>query len=199
MMETAGGERKRPRPSFLGMYNRLSALFHCKKLARPFIITILLALPLIRAVPIQLSIQKGGAWTATATSPTVAGTDYSTTMYTSAVDQTTLEITRNPGGWMSGGTGWIVTVHKIDTTWNANLELWIQRTSDGTPTGNLSGGPGLNVYLHVLTATDQEFFRCASQTAVKNIDCQLEIRNVSVMTVATPSNLTTVVYTVTEY
>ena len=162
-------------------------------------VMILALLPLAQSMPIAIVISTGsGGWTVSATGkPTVAGNNFSTTTYTSATNQTVLRVNRNPGGWMTGGKGWIVYVHKNDTaTWNGNLQLWIRRTNNPAP--GLSGGPGLNVYTQ-LTSTDQEFFRCTSQTQVTNIRCQLEIRGASANVLVQPSDVTSVVYTVTEY
>ncbi len=161
---------------------------------------VLLFVPILPAAPIQILITTGGTgWTVSTTGdPTIAGMDFSTATYTSGTGQTVLRINELPGGWMGGGTGWIVYVRKTDTSWNSNLGLWIRRTNGGQPAGNLSGGPGLNVYMQV-TNTDQELFRCVTQTEVRNIRCQLEIRGVSARYLITPSNVTSVIYTVTEY
>ncbi len=162
------------------------------------IAALLLVLATAPALPIVLAIKTGGDWTLNvppADLPTVPGRDMSVTTYTSPNPQTTLEVNKNPGGWMAGGTGWRVTVHRgAPESWHSNLHLYIQRTSAGNPGGNLIGN--LNVYQEV-TGTDTLFFSCASQTAVGSIDCQFQITGVSVVVGMT--NSTTVIYTVTEY
>ncbi len=153
-----------------------------------------LTLAAVPAVPINLNLTTGD-WTVTvppADLPTVPGTDISVSTFTSAANQVVFDIRRNPGGWMTGGTGWIVTVHRgAPETWHANLHLFIRRTSADA---NLVGP--LNVYQEV-TGTDQEMYRCNTQTAVQNIAHQLEIRGVSA--VIGQVNSTTVYYTVTEF
>jgi hypothetical protein len=123
-----------------------------------------------------------------------AGLNFTTTTYTSAANQTTIRVN---APFTGGLTGWIVYVSRTYTaTWGPNLQLWIQRTNGGTPAGNLVGP--LNVYQQV-TNVATEFFRCNTQTAVRTIRCQLQIRNVSAPNLVTPSDLTTITYTVTEF
>jgi hypothetical protein len=150
------------------------------------------------AFPIALVISTGGAgWTVTipaSPSPvTAAGLDFTTTMYTSAANQTVLRVN---APFTTGLTGWIMYVRRTYTsTWGANLQLWIRRTNAGT--GGTLVGP-LNVYQQV-TDVDAEFFRCNTQTAIRNIRCQLQIRSVSAPNLVTPSDATSVIYTVTEF
>jgi hypothetical protein len=151
------------------------------------------------AVPLALVISTGaGGWTVTipaAPSPVpAAGRDFTTTTYTSAANQTVLRVN---APFTGGMTGWRVTVSRTYTaTWGANLQLWIQRTNNGTPAGNLVGP--LNVYQQI-TNVPTELFRCNTQTAVRTIRCQLQIRGVSAPNLVTPSDVTSVTYTVTEF
>lgn len=143
---------------------------------------------------IQLLISSGGDWTvavpAVPSPVAAAGNDLSVSVYTSPSNQTILSIAAP-----FTMTGWIVYVRRDDTSWNPDVEVWIQRTSTGTPGGSLSGG---SIY-QMITDIDTELFRCGSQTAVSDIQCQLEIRGVSVSNVLTPINLTDILYTVVEY
>jgi len=149
--------------------------------------------------PLQIVISTGaGGWTITipaAPSPVpAAGRNFTTTTYTSAANQTVLRVN---APFTGGLKGWIVYVHRTYTaTWGPNLHLSIQRTNAGTPTGNLVGP--LNVYQQI-TNVDTELFRCNTQTAVRNIRCQLQITGVSAPLLTTPNDLTSVTYTVTEF
>jgi hypothetical protein len=160
---------------------------------------LLLVLSTPPASPIAIVISTGAAgWTVTipaAPSPVpAAGRDFTTTTYTSATNKTVLRV-NSP--FTGGMTGWIVYVRRTYTaTWGANLHLWIRRTSNGTPAGHLVGP--LNVYQEIKNV-DAEFFRCTTQTQVTTIRCQLQITGVSAPVLATPNDLTSVTYTVTEY
>jgi hypothetical protein len=148
---------------------------------------------------IQINITSGGAgWTynvPTARLPTVPGANMTTTTYTSGTAQTALSITQNPGGWRPGGTGWIISVHKVDVNWNSNLTLSMRRRGNGTPAGNLVGS---TAYFAVPNGpTEAELVRCNTQTAVSAINCQFRIQNVTVIVGTT--NQTMMYYTVTEF
>jgi hypothetical protein len=164
----------------------------------------LVALPLLllaaqssRALQIVISTGAAG-WTVTipaAPSPVpAAGRDFTTTTYPSATNQTVLRV-NSP--FTGGLTGWIVYVRRTYTaTWGPNLHLWIRRTSNGVPAGRLVGP--LNVYQEI-TNVNTELFRCNTQTQVTTIRCQLQITGVSAPVLATPNDLTSVTYTVTEF
>jgi hypothetical protein len=161
------------------------------------LILCVVAAPPSRALQIVISTGAAG-WTVTippAPSPVpAAGKDFTTTTYASATNKTVLRV-NSP--FTAGLTGWIVYVRRTYTaTWGPNLHLWIRRTSNGTPAGHLTGP--LNVYQEI-TNVDTELFRCTTQTQVTTIRCQLQITGVSAPVLATPSDLTSVTYTVTEY
>ena len=151
------------------------------------------------AFSLQIVISTGaGGWTTTipaAPSPVPsAGRDFTTTTYTSATNKTVLRV-NSP--FTAGLTGWIVYVSRTYTaTWGPNLHLWIRRTSNGAPAGHLVGP--LNVYQEI-TNVNTEFFRCNTQTQITTIRCQLQITGVSAPVLTTPSDLTSVTYTVTEF
>jgi hypothetical protein len=178
------------RGSFIALHTRS---------AGALIVMLLLVLAARPASALQILISTGAAgWTVTipaVPSPVAAaGRDFTTTTYTSATNQTVLRV-NSP--FTAGLTGWIVYVRRTYTpTWSANLHLWIRRTSAGAPAGRLVGP--LNVYQEI-TNVDTEFFRCNTQTQVTTIRCQLQITGVSAPVLATPSDLTSVTYTVTEF
>jgi len=164
---------------------------------------IVLVLLLIATSPvssIQIQVTGGGSgWVSSvppANLPSGAGRDLTVTTYSSSASQTVLRIRENPGGWMWRGRGWVVTVSKVSTGWYPGLHLFIQRTSHGWPEDRLTGPYFAYIEVPEKPAT-VEFFRCPSQTEISAINCQLQIRGVSVA--AGKTNQTTVFYTVTEF
>lgn len=104
--------------------------------------------------------------------------------YESAVDQGLVDITG------AGQATWRVDVKRSDTTWHNDLSLEVQRTSDGSGPGSISGG---TTYIEV-TTIDMEFY--SGDRSRQNVDVQLKISGVSV-SLGIGSFSTTVTYTVT--
>lgn len=122
--------------------------------------------------------------------PTVPGADIATTSYTLA-STAVLRVRKNPGGWMTGSTGWYISAHKVDTTWHPNLALNIRCSAPTT---------GWNFRLSTFTAlsgSDLLLVRRASRTQLAGITFQFQITGVTAVVGTT--NTTLVVYTLTEY
>jgi hypothetical protein len=153
------------------------------------------------AYPIQITMTSGGSgWTYPIPAsglPTVPGRNLSTTSVTSSAAspyQTVLSVKKDPG-WSPSGTGWIISIHKINVSWHPNLTLSVRRRGNGTPTGNLVG---TTIYKVIPDdPSEVEFVRCNSHTEVSDINCQFRIQNISAAVGTT--NQTTVYYTVTEF
>jgi hypothetical protein len=117
-----------------------------------------------------------------------AGSDFTSTQ-TTAANWVNIEIT------LTGvGASYRVDVHRTDTTWNANLHLYIQRTDDGTgdPGGTITGP--LNTYQEITTAATQFYTGRKARTGVK---AQLQLQGLSA-TVGPHNFVTTVIFTITE-
>jgi uncharacterized membrane protein len=125
-------------------------------------------------------------WTIAVAYGALAGNDLTST-YTSAANEAVLRI-RFPAA------RWRVTVRRTDTTWHANLQLSVMRTSTGLPAGNLIGGDAYQL----VGTSDALFFYCASATAVRQIRCRFQLTGVGAA-IGAQNFLTTVTYTVTEY
>jgi hypothetical protein len=182
-----------------GMNTSIRLLFRPAALLKRAIAFLLLLSAAQYAHAIQINITSGGSgWTynvPTNRLPTVPGANMTTTTYASGTAQTVLSITQNPGGWKSGGTGWIISVSKTNVNWNSNLTLNIRRRGNGTPAGRLVGS---TAYFAVPdNPTTAELVRCNTQTAVSAINCQFQILNVTVVVGTT--NQAMVYYTVTEF
>ena len=91
----------------------------------------------------------------------------------------------------ASGLNWQISVRKIDSVWNASLQLAAKRTSSGSGTGTVSGGTS---YL-TLTSTDQTLFTGRGNKS--SVAIRLRLSGVSV---DIPPNTysTTVVYTVVQ-
>jgi hypothetical protein len=150
---------------------------------------ILLAmLVLIAIAEATVSITVTGSWSLSIGQANLtggAGTDLTST-YTSATDQATLGVSG------AGSHSWRIDVLRMDTTWHANLHLWVKRTNNGTSgTGTYSGG---TTFLEVTTTT-QTFM-----TGYANRDgftLQFQLTGVSTA-VPAASYSTTIRYTVTQ-
>lgn len=112
-----------------------------------------------------------------------AGSDLKST-YESDKRAITIDITRSEKNWQ-------VDVCKSDTNWPNNFHLYVKRTSNGSGSGNISGG---TTYQEV-TDTDKYFF--SGEKKCRRINIQLKLSGVSI---AIPPNsyITTIIYTVTE-
>lgn len=189
---------------FLNGFNKLLfTMLICIKhnLAYIFLFSILvtvLGIPRMQAQTYNFTI-TGGNWSQTiaATSITEAGLDYDPDTRTSAANQTRLTYRRSGGGATGRNFTVTVQVHKTNTTWDDQIELWVRRTGDGTEPapactsgGFVSGGTSWQQ----VTNTATSFFtgRCRRS----NVPIQLEIRNISVV-VPTGTKTTTITYTAT--
>ncbi len=86
---------------------------------------------------------------------------------------------------------WQVTVRRIDGTWPAGLALAVERTSNGTGSGSVSGG---TAYLNV-TTVDQTFFKGSGNRSTVYLHFQLSGLSV---TIPPSAYSTTLVYTVVQ-
>ena len=98
-----------------------------------------------------------------------AGSDIASD-YVSAANAVLMDIT----GTIVVAEPWYITVNKSDVEWDGSLHLSMQRSSDGTGTGTISGG---TAWLE-LTATAQSFFQGTEDRA--SIQIQLMLSGVSV-------------------
>ena len=131
-----------------------------------------------------ISISATGIWSETIGSPPpAAGNDLPNTRE-SATNAISINITSTSGNWS-------LTVEKIDSKWHNNLHLYVKRTSDGTPSGNISGGSS---YQEVEN-TAQPFFNGNGDKS--NVSVQLELTGISIQ-VPPDTYTTTVRYTVSD-
>jgi len=119
-----------------------------------------------------ISISAVGSWTETVDETDLAGAPGSDLIgtYESAADQVAVDISETTGD----SDTWRVDIKKVDTTWHANLHLYLKRTSDGAGSGSISGGGS---YLEA-GDTYAEFFSGAGNRT--GIYIQLEITGISV-------------------
>ena len=114
------------------------------------------------------------------------GTDFTAT-HTTAANWVDIDITLS-----QANKNWRVDVGKADTTWNANLHLYIQRTADGTGDGHpLASIAGGTTYQEITTTAS--FFTGRR----RRTDVKAQLQGLSV--IVGPANFsTTVTLTVTE-
>ena len=114
-----------------------------------------------------------------------AGSDLATT-YASSTNQATLSVSG------TNGHTWRIDVLRVDTTWNANLHLWVHRTNNGTSgTGTYAGG---TTYLEVTTTT-QTFMTGTGDRS--GFTLQFQLTGVSTA-IPAASNTTAIRYTITQ-
>ena len=118
-----------------------------KKMSKGGILLPLATLVLWTIVEAATSITVTGSWSLSIGQANLAGAAGSdlTSTYASATNQATMTV----GG--TGGHTWRIDVLRVDTTWHANLHLWLQRTNNGTSGGG--SGTGGTTYLEVTTTT----------------------------------------------
>ena len=131
------------------------------------------------------SITVTGSWSQTIGSASLsaaAGSDLVGT-YTSAADQVLLDLS---------DPRWRVSVQRVDAFWHSNLNLYVQRTSNGsTPNGTISGG---TAYQSVTTSA-QSFFTGTKNFS--NIAVQIQLSGVSLQ--VPPATYTTgLTFTITH-
>ncbi|MFC2170056.1 hypothetical protein ACFLRM_05795 [Acidobacteriota bacterium] len=100
-----------------------------------------------------------------------AGSDLNPS-YESAIDEIYIDLEELPSDWE-------VDVKKFDENWDPNLNLYIQKISDGTAGTPLEGGEGYQL----VTDSDQFFFEPGSggsDLAINGIYIQLKVDGVSV-------------------
>jgi hypothetical protein len=90
--------------------------------------------------------------------------------YESTVDEVVITIATTTGA----GDNWRVDVRKSDTNWPSSFKLWVQRTSDGTGPGSITGG---TTYQQV-TGSDASFFSGAGDRS--NVDVRVKLTGASV-------------------
>jgi hypothetical protein len=136
-----------------------------------------------------ISITSIGFWAETIDATDLAagpGSDLEDT-YESAADQVSLDI--------SGATGdsdaWRVDVRRVDSAWHADLHLHVQRTSDGSGGGSISGGSSYQE----IGESYQSFFSGSGDR--NQIDLRLKITGVSVQVPAAAYS-SAVYYTVVD-
>ena len=142
----------------------------------------------------QINLTLAGNWNFSVPSNdiTEAGLDF-TGIYSSNTNQVLIDITNANNS--NGNFRWRVDIRKSDVDWDANLELYAQRTGNGTSlSGNANNINGGNNFQQVIDS-DQTFF--SGRRARVDIPVQYEIRNVSVLLPAKTYE-TTIIYTVTE-
>ena len=133
-----------------------------------------------------ISITATGSWSETIDASDLqagAGSDLIST-YESAADAVIIDIT-------DAGGAWGLDVKKINTNWHSNLHLHVKRSSDGTGSGDISGGGSFQE----VTDTDQSFFSGDSDRS--NVNVKLKLTGVSIQ-VPLDTYTTTVYYTVTD-
>ena len=114
-----------------------------------------------------------------------AGSDLTST-YTSTTSQATMSVSN------ASGHNWRIDVYRQDTTWNANLPLWLQRTNSGTSgTGSGSGG---TTYMEATTTTQTWMTGTGNRSG---FTLQFQLTGVS-CAVPAASYSTTIVYTVVQ-
>jgi hypothetical protein len=153
--------------------------------------TIGLGMVLLEAGPAVaiISITVSGNWTQSIDKNNLtggAGTNLTST-YTSTQNINLINIT----GTTDKRDNWQVNIKRIDTTWNSNLLVFAQRTSDGTGKGSISGG---KAYIQV-TQSDTTFFSGAGDRSTINI--QLQLTGASL--IVSPNQYSTIIqYTVID-
>jgi len=108
--------------------------------------------------------------------------------YESDIDTESIDIAETAGS----GDNWRVDVKKIDTNWDNDLMISIERMSDGTGPGSISGG----VAYMQLTNTDQIFFSGSGDRS--GIQVRIKISGVSVINIFAGNYDTTLYYTVVD-
>ncbi|MDE2039906.1 MAG: hypothetical protein KGO96_09290 [Elusimicrobia bacterium] len=115
----------------------------------------MLAIAAFRAAPALAAgtadVSVSGSWSQTIGATALVsgpGSDL-TASYVGGPSDIVLAVTIN------GNHSWNVNVRRVDSLWNQNLNLYVQRTSDGTAgSGQVSGGTAYQL----VTASDQLFF-----------------------------------------
>ena len=108
-------------------------------------------------------------------------------IYESSVNATVLTVLNTTGNT----DNWRIDVRRSDGTWHGDFILYIQRTSDGTGGGSISGGLS---YIAIGT-TDSQFFSGAGDRSSVNLQYKLTGMSISI-----PPNTysTTVVFTIVD-
>jgi hypothetical protein len=102
----------------------------------------------------------------------------------------TYESASNVGVVDINAGNWWVYVEKTDSTWHANLHLYVKRTSDGSGSGTISGGTN---YQEI--DTSQLFFSGSDDRS--NVNLQLKLDGVSIQ-VPPAIYTTTIYYTISD-
>ncbi len=157
-----------------------------ESLRLPFIIIFfLLFLPNAKAIAIEIFATGGWNETINATDLIAgAGSDLIST-YTSAENDTTLNITKARGK----DYYWRVDIRRSGTNWPPGFNLYARRKSDGTGYGSISGG---TTYIPI-SATDQTFFNGSENRS--GINCQYQLSGMSI-NIPPGTYITNIIYTV---
>lgn len=128
-----------------------------------------------------ISIVTTGTWSETIDASDLAAGAGSNLIssYESASNAVSMDISATIGNWG-------VDVKKIDTNWHGDFHLYVQRTSDGTGSGTISGG---GTYQEV-SDSDLNFFSGSDDRS--NVDIQLKLTGVSIQ--VSPDVYTTTIY-----
>ena len=132
-----------------------------------------------------ISISAPGSWPQTINASNLTGGAGSNLTPTYESDPAAVSITITAAG------NWKVQVKTIASTLPGSLHLYIQRTSDGSGLGSISGG---NSYQEV-TDIDQDFF--SGNIDRSNVSIQLELTGVSIQ-VPPDTYTATIQYTVSD-
>jgi hypothetical protein len=119
-----------------------------------------------------------------------AGSDFTGT-YSSSANQVFIDVSLENDN-SNRNFRWQIDIRREDLDWDNTLQLFAQRTGNGTGQGNsISGGTAFQQ----ITQIDQYFFRGNKKRF--DIPIQYEVRNVSV-TIPAKTYSTNIVYTVTS-
>jgi hypothetical protein len=118
-----------------------------------------------------------------------AGSDLSPT-YTSATGQFTLRIS-GFGTDIAVQDAWRIDVRKVDSSWDAALNIFVKRTSNGTGTGLVIGGTSFQE----VTNIDQTFFTGSNNRT--SLDVQSRITGVSLQ-ISPAAYTSAIVFTVVD-
>ncbi len=110
-----------------------------------------------------------GAFGAAQIAGGLPGNDFTSPQTTAAtfVDIDLTQLTRN--------VNWRVWVRKADTTWNANLHLWIVRTADGSDNGG-GGSIGGGATFQEITNVETVFYYGVQGTTRRRTNVKAQLR-----------------------
>jgi hypothetical protein len=152
-----------------------------KKQNTYIVVLVILAIIALAHLGLAITISTTGNWAEVIDSADLqagAGSDLISD-HQSNSDQVSMDVAGTAGNWQ-------LDVKKSDTNWSASLNLYIQRTTDGSGAGSIANG---TTYQQV-SDTDQNFFNGNGDRT--NIKIQLKLSGASVQ--ITPDVYSTTVY-----